>query len=153
MSRGSGGWWRRRADVGAVGGRGATVAGGVGRSVRRHPTVTAAVAGSSEVQEALVALAGSRLASSDTRDAEVSVAVFIEGGRKAIRSKTPSFAQSGLDGSQVLTYVEAVLEARTSVVSAAAALEVSTNTMTRYKAVYIAGGRFALEQAGLARAA
>ncbi len=100
-----------------------------------------------------MALAGSLLASSDARDSETFVAVFVEGGRNALRGKTPSFAQRGIDVADVLTYVEEVLETRTSIVAAAAALGVSTNTMTRYKASYIAGGRVALEQAGLAGAA
>lgn len=119
-----------------------------------HETVDAAINGSPSVLKVLAELArigsprpGAKAGSVPSWAARA----FCEGGRRAVASKGVTLAARGIEVTEVVTLVEAVLMRQTTVVEAAANLGVTTNTMTRHKAIYVRGGRQALESEGLGR--
>ncbi|WP_430868981.1 hypothetical protein [Demequina aurantiaca] len=121
---------------------------------RDHETVEAAIDGSSAVLKVLAELARKGSPRPGAKAGPVpswAAQAFCDGGRRAVASKGATLAARGIEVHEVVTLVEAVLTRQTSVVEAAAKLGITTNTMTRHKAIYVRGGRQALEIEGLGR--
>lgn len=152
--------WSRwsRPDVGNTGGAiastPATPSGGASSLGRDHETVVAAINGSSAVLKVLAELARKGSPRPGAKAGPVpswAARAFCDGGRRAVASKGATLAARGIEVAEVVTLVEAVLTRQTTIVEAAANLGITTNTMTRHKAIYVRGGREALEREGLVR--